>query len=164
MAPSPPMSAMRLPRRALSAFTLFELIVVLSILTVLASVAAPKYASAVARYRLESAARKVAADIEQSRALARATGSNRILRFVPASSTYSIVGLRTGSSRGSDYTVSLSVPPYSIALESASFAGSTDLQFSGYGLPVDGGTIVLRGGSDKKSIVVDGASGATTIQ
>ncbi|MGH7243447.1 MAG: pilus assembly FimT family protein [Phycisphaerales bacterium] len=161
MVPSPPISAARMQRRA---FTLLELIVVLSILTIMASVAAPKYASAVARYRLDSAATRITADIEQTRAMARASGSTQILSFVPSSSSYSIVGYRVGTSRSSDYTVKLNQPPYSVTLESASFAGSKDLQFGGFGLPADGGVIVVRSGSNTRTITIDSASGAAVIQ
>lgn len=164
MAPSPLIAAARTPRRVIRAFTLFELIVVLSILAILASVAAPKYASAVARYKLDAAARRVAADIERSRTLARASGANWTIRFVPTSDSYSIVGLVVGSSRGSDYTVRLGDPPYSIKLQSADFGGSKDLQFGGFGSPATGGTVVLKGGSDTRSIVIDSNSGAVSIQ
>ncbi|MBX3390029.1 MAG: prepilin-type N-terminal cleavage/methylation domain-containing protein [Phycisphaeraceae bacterium] len=164
MAASPPFSSARMPIRVHRAFSLFELVVVLSILTIFASIAAPKYAGAVSRYKLDAAARRVAADLERSRALARASGSNWTIRFVPSSNSYSIVGLVVGSSKGSDYTVRLGSPPYSITLESADFAGSKDLQFGGFGCPAIGGTIVLRGGVDKRSIVVDSASGAVSIQ
>lgn len=164
MAPSPLIAAARTPRRVIRAFTLFELIVVLSILTIIASIAAPRYASAVARYKLDTGARRVAADIERSRALARASGASWTIRFVPSSNSYSIVGLVVGSAKGADYTVRLSDPPYSIALQSADFAGSKDLQFGGFGCPAAGGTIVLQSGTDKRSIIVDTGSGATTIQ
>lgn len=164
MPSSPPTSAARMPRVILRAFTLFELIVVLSIMTILASVVAPRYGSAVARYRLDSAARRVWADIEQARSMARASGSTKVLRFVPTTNSYSIVGYRLGSSKASDYTVKLNQPPFSITLESASFAGSADLQFGGFGLPADGGTIVLRAGSEVRTVTVDSASGAASIQ
>lgn len=150
----------RFPRRVASAYTLFELVVTMSILTILASVAAPKYAGAVARYKVDSAARKLIADIDQTRALARASGSNRIIRFAPTGDSYTIVGLRTRATVKSDYSVSLGAPPYSIKLESASFAGSSELEFNGHGIPTDGGSIVLRGGSITKTIVIDPASGA----
>jgi len=151
-------------RRVAHAFTLFELVVVLSIMTIMASIVAPKYASAVARYRLESAARRIVADIEQTKALARASGTTQVMSFIPSTNSYSIVGLVTGSNRGADYTVKLSQPPYSVTLQSASFAGMNDLRFGGFGLPADGGTIVVRSGSDTRTVTIDPASGAAIIQ
>lgn len=155
----------RAPRvyRDLHAFTLFELIVVLSIMTILASIAAPKYASAVARYRLDSAVRRVVADIEQTRALARASGSTQVVAFFPSTHSYSIVGLVVGASRTGDYTVKLNQPPYSVTLQSASFGGMSDLKFGGFALPADGGTVVVRGGNETRTVVID-AMGAVTIQ
>lgn len=153
-----------IPRKRLSAFTLLELVMVICILTILASIVAPKYASAVGRYRLDSAARRVAADIEQTRALARATGANRSISFVPANNSYSIAGIVTGTSRGAVYSVRLDAPPYSVTLESASFAGGPELLFGGFGMPADGGTIVVRSGSETKTISVDSITGSVTIQ
>jgi len=145
------------------AFTLFELIVVLSITTILASIVAPKYASAVARYRLESAARRIVGDIEQTRALARASGTTQVLSFAPSTHSYSIVGFVVGASRTGDYTVRLNQPPYSVTLQSASFGGMPDLKFGGFGLPADGGMVVVRGGTEARTVLID-ATGAVTVQ
>lgn len=164
---SPPTSAARIPHRvpgASHAFTLFELIVVLSIMTILASVVAPKYAGAVARYRLDSAARRIVADIEQTKVLARASGSTQVISFAPSTHSYSIVGYQTGASRTSDYTVKLNQPPYLVSLQSATFAGMNDLRFGGFGLPADGGTIVVKGNSETRTITVNPISGAVTLQ
>lgn len=163
MTPFPPMGAARSPRAMTHAFTLFELIVVLSILTILSSIAAPRYASAVARYRLDTAARRVAADVEQVKALARASGATRVIRFVPATHSYSILGY-SGANQAGEYTVFLNQPPYSITLESANFAGAAELNVGGFGLPVDGGTVVVRGGAETRTITVDSFSGAVTVQ
>ncbi|MBL8876503.1 MAG: prepilin-type N-terminal cleavage/methylation domain-containing protein [Phycisphaerae bacterium] len=146
------------------AFTLFELIVVLSITAILASVVAPKYASAVARYRLDSAARRIAADIEQAKALARTSGTTQTVAFTPSTGTYSIVGYITGASRTSDYSVRLGQPPYSVTLQSASFGGMPDLRLGPFALPADGGSIVVRSGTETRTIAIDASSGAVTIQ
>lgn len=145
------------------AFTLFELIVVLSIMTILASIVAPKYASAVARYRLDSAVRRVVTDIEQAKALARATGTTQVIAFSPSTHSYSIIGYLVGTTRGNHYTVRLNQPPYSVTLQSANFGGMTDLKFGGFALPADGGNVVVRGGTETRTVLIDN-TGAVTIQ
>ncbi|MBS0187719.1 MAG: prepilin-type N-terminal cleavage/methylation domain-containing protein [Planctomycetes bacterium] len=151
------------PRRCRAGLTLFELVVVLSIMTILASIAAPRYASAIARYRLDTAARRVVADIEQTRALARATGATQTIRFSPSTHSYLIDRLTLGSSRSQVYTVKLAEPPYSVTLQSASFAGSQELRFGGFGFPADGGTVVVRSGTSSITINVDACTGAASF-
>src|SRR5688500_9245400 len=69
----------RRPRRQTRAalgFTLIEIVMVLFIMAIVAAMAAPRYSQAIARYRLESAAGRVAADLEYARALARSTSTS----------------------------------------------------------------------------------------
>lgn len=169
MFPAPPTPALRTPccvtrARSGRAFTLFELIVVLSITAILASVVAPKYATAVARYRLDSAARRIVEDIEQAKALARTSGTTQTVAFFPSTGTYSIVGFVTGASRTADYTVKLGQPPYSVTLQSASFGGMTDLRLGPFAIPADGGSVVVTNGSETRTIAIDAASGAVAVQ
>lgn len=152
------------PANTTSAFTLIELIMVLAILTIIAGVVAPKYASAVSRYRLDAAARRVAADIQYAQALARASGSTQIINFLPSNNSYSIPSIQAGTTKGAVYSVRLDKPPYSVTLESASFAGSTDLQFGGFGFPADGGTVRVRAGADYKTLSIDVATGTVKVQ
>ena len=67
----------RAARRAASCsarggFSLFELLIAMSVIAIIAAVAVPRYASSVGRYRAESAARRVAADLTLAQAKARA--------------------------------------------------------------------------------------------
>ncbi len=146
------------------AFSLLEMIIVLSVLAILASIAVPKFAGATARYRLDSAARRVAADIEQARVLARATGTTQSIMFNPGTDSYTIVNLVNADDKGAGTTVYLANPPYSIALDAVSFAGLTQLQFGGFGVPAVGGTVRLRSGTSTTTVSVDASTGMTTIQ
>lgn len=150
--------------RQRSGFTLLELVMVLAILGILATIAAPKYAAAINRYRLDTAARRVAADIDHARALAKATGSAQTIRFATSTSSYSILNYRVGTSKNAVYSVRLDLPPYSSSIESVDFDGSADLIFAGAGAPTAGGFVRVRAGSETRSVVVDGVSGAIAVQ
>ena len=60
-----------------SGFTLIELVMVLAIIGLITAIAAPRYAASLARYRAESAARRVAADLALARREAAASSSSR---------------------------------------------------------------------------------------
>src|SRR3954451_23186913 len=68
-------------RRSSTAFTLFELMIVILIIWIAAAVAVPRYASSVGRYRAEFAAKRVAADLNLARARAKAASSTRNVTF-----------------------------------------------------------------------------------
>jgi len=60
--------------------------------------------------------------------------------------------------------VVLSAEPYQVDLVSASFNGSSEIAFNGWGLPVNGGTVTLSAGSQQRTITVNGETGQVGIQ
>ena len=62
-----------------------------------------------------------------------------------------------------DYQVELTAAPYAAEIVSADFAGGTQLQFDGYGLPSSGGAVVVQSGSYQRTITVDPDSGEPSI-
>lgn len=61
--------------------TLVELTMVVLIIDILAMVAAPRHIGSLAHFRVEAAARRIAADLEWARQTARTTGVNQTVTF-----------------------------------------------------------------------------------
>jgi type II secretory pathway pseudopilin PulG len=145
-------------------WSLLEIVLVLAIVGVLAAVAAPRYAQAGARYRADLAARRIRADLCLAQSQARAASAPRSVSFLPGPAQYQLLGVLSPDGVAGDYTVALSAEPYRAELVSASFNGSLQVVFNGWGLPDAGGTVVVRAGSEQRTVVLDGGTGRVTIQ
>jgi len=151
-------------RRARRAFTLLELLMVLAIMAAVAAMAAPRYGRAMARYRVEAAARRVQADLAYARQRARATSQTVTITFDAAAETYSIAGMIDPDRKAGTYTVTLTQSPYLSVITSADFAGFPSAAFNGFGAPKNGGDVKLASGNYSKTVHLDGATGEATIQ
>jgi type II secretion system protein H len=145
-------------------FCLLEVLLVLAIIGIFAAVAAPRYGRASGRYRADLAARRIAADLRLAQSCAKAASSSRTVSFSTAAEQYQLLNVPSPDGVPGDYTVVLSAPPYNADLTSVNFNSSSQVIFSGWGLPNNGGTIVLSAGSEQRTVVVDGASGRVSIQ
>jgi prepilin-type N-terminal cleavage/methylation domain-containing protein len=134
-------------------FTLAELVVVLAIVGVLALVAAPRYAASITRYRADVSARRVKADVEQARTRARSTSQAVDMAFDASTESYTINGA-TGLDRSSTYVVELDEPPYDAEIVLADFGGATTLSIDGYGVCAATGRVVIRSGSEYRTVFV----------
>lgn len=149
--------------RARRGFTMVELVLVLAILSVIAGIAIPRFASAAARYRVKAAARRVAADLQQARAMARATSSNVGIKFTV--SNQGVYRFSTSAAQDVDggSFVTLGNDPYQTEITKADFAGSTLVSFNGYGVGASG-SVMLKSSQWQATVNVDGVTGAVTIQ
>ena len=145
-------------------FSLLELVLVVSILAILASLAAPRYANALSRYPADRAARRVAADLDLARNHARISGASKTVVFIPADEEYQITGVKDLKTGASDYEVDLSAGPYHSDLVSADFGGDANVVFDAYGVPDGGGQVVIRAGSFQKTVVLNADSGKAQVQ
>ncbi len=150
-------------RKARFAFTLLELIVVMAIIGVVASIAVPRYANFVARGRADAAARRVVADLAFAQRLARQSGSAQRVSFSTDLDRYVLVGVPDPDHAGQDYSVALPVDPYQARINSADFGGSLEIVFDGYGVPDNGGAVVVKVGDHARQIDVDPDTGRTTV-
>ena len=143
------------------AFTLVELALVIAILSVLMAVAAPRYAIALDGYRAEHAARRIASDIGTAQATARAAGASQAIVFNAGTNSYTLSGAVAGNNPA---RVTLGDAPFNAVLESASFGGDGTLTFNGFALPRSAGTVVVRSGQVRRTILVASITGVVTIQ
>jgi type II secretory pathway pseudopilin PulG len=138
-------------------------VLVLAIVTIGAALAVPRYGRASARYRADLAARRVAADLRLAQTCARAASDSRTVSFTPATGRYQLLDVPAPDGTPGDYTVVLRAEPYRAALAAVDFNDSFQVVFSGWGLPDQGGTVVVSTGSQQRTIQVDGTTGTVSI-
>lgn len=147
-----------------SGFTLMELALVVAIVVIFAAIAAPRYAQASARYRLDLAARRVAADLRLAQSAAKATSASCTVIFSTGTDQYELVGVPASDGQAGNYTVRLSDEPYKADLTGANFNAAAEVVFSGWGVPNQGGTVTLAIGSQQKTVTADSTTGQISIQ
>ena len=147
----------------LAAFTLIELVLVIATIAVLSAIAVPRYADALARYRTDLAAKRVAADLLLARANARTTGTVQVVNF--AADGYTLTGMPAPDGGAGDYAVRLSDEPYGATLGTVAFGDppATSVTFDRYGTPNASGGVVVKAGRHQKTVSVDVVSGKAVI-
>jgi hypothetical protein len=112
------------------------------------------------------AARRVAADLELARSLARTSSSSVAVAFWPTKNFYQIEGATDLLNKGGPYEVHLGRVPYHAVLLSADFggAGNKSVTFSGHGMASGEGTVVVQSGQYKKTVTLDPYTGNTQVE
>jgi prepilin-type N-terminal cleavage/methylation domain-containing protein len=144
-----------------SAFSLVELTMVIAIVGVAAAIAMPRYSASLARYKLEAAARRLAADLALAQSRARALSASQTVIFSAAG--YTLSGMTDPERPSSPYSVSLG-EEFSASITANSFGHGKTVTFNGYGVPDGAGTIILQVGVLQKSVSVDADTGVASIQ
>lgn len=150
--------------RPAAGFSMLELVLVIAIMAIMAAIASPRYGSAISHYRAQTAAQRVVHDLNEARDKAWSTGTSKTIVFDLPSHSYRIVGLAALDSQVGSYTVDLSGEPYRADISSANFGGDSTIVYNGYGVPDSGGTIVVRAGGYKYTVVVNAQIGTASIQ
>ena len=144
------------------AVTIVELIIVIMVMSIMAAVAAPAFFETLLHHRVESAARRVKADLELARQTARLTSAAQSLTFT--GSSYSMSAAVEGlDSPSAVYAVDLAAAPYELEAAIANFDGATTVSFDGYGLPSSSGTVKLTSKGHRSTVALDGTTGEVTI-
>src|SRR4051812_30753629 len=143
------------------AFSIFELVIVLMIMGILTAVAAPTFVDSLLFHRVESAARRVKADLELARTQARMTSATQTVTF--ANSVYTLSNTQNLDKPGAVYSVDLTKQPYSLGSATANFSNLTTVSFDGYGTPSSGGTVILTAKAHSCVVTLNGTSGDVTI-
>ncbi len=134
------------------AFTLVEVVLVLSLIAVVAAIAVPRYVASITHYRLGVAARRIAVDLAVARQRAKTTSASQTVVFDVAANRYEMPGVAPLPGATGTYAVDLGGDPYRVTLLSADFAGRSTVTFSAYGFPDSGGTVVVEAGGVTKTI------------
>jgi prepilin-type N-terminal cleavage/methylation domain-containing protein len=158
--------------RPAAGFSLVELLLTLAIVGVVAAVAAPRYANATERFRADSAARRLAADIAALRARARSLCASQSMTFTAAAANaggYTVAGMPDPDHPSATYRVDLAAEPYRAAVTAATFTtttgqASSTLTINGYGVPTAGGAVTIQVGATCRTVTVDANSGEVMIQ
>lgn len=145
-------------------YSLFELVVVLALVALVAALAVPRYVSSVARYRAEAAARRIVADLALARAKAKAASATQVVTFNPATGSYSVTGVRDLDLKAGVYTVSLSRSPYNVSIDYADFGGVPQAKFNMYGSAPFGGKVVVRAGDYACTVALNADDGLAKVQ
>lgn len=147
-----------------SASTVLELVFVLAIVAILASMALPRFSGAAVRQRADAAARRVAADLALARKHARQSSTSQTVVFDVAADSYQLAGMSHPDHPANEYVVRLGEEPYRAAIVSANFAGQKQVIFDGYGMPDSGGTVVIQVGTEQRAITLDVDAGEASVQ
>jgi prepilin-type N-terminal cleavage/methylation domain-containing protein len=147
----------------LRGFTLVELVMVIGIVALLASVVVPRFTNSLVRQRADAAARRVMFDLGLAQRAAQQSSSGQRVVFDAAASSYRLVGLADQDRPSGEYVVRLGELPYEATIVSANFGGDATLVFDGYGTPDSSGSVVVRVGNELRSVVLAADSGQVSI-
>ena len=152
----------RAQRRADSAFTIVELLIVVLIMGVFAAAATPTFFDSLLFHRVELAARRVQADLELAQKTARSTSATQTISFSGA--TYTLSAAVKGLDRPDEvYSVDLSSEPFELDSVTVDFLGTSSTAFDGYGKPTKGGTVVLSVKDHQCTVTLDATTGHVTL-
>lgn len=150
--------AARRPVRAADrrAITSVEMVVVVLVLGILASVGMPKYRESFAHWRIEAASRRVASDLRMARDYALRTSAPQLVDFDATTESYAAPTMADPDRPSNPYSVSIS-KLYSVDVFSSVFGPGDAVQFDIHGRPDRTGVVTLRHMGKQRTVEVDSA-------
>ncbi|MDX2146468.1 MAG: prepilin-type N-terminal cleavage/methylation domain-containing protein [Planctomycetota bacterium] len=145
------------------AFSLVELVLVVSLIGLLAAIALPRYGKALSRYRVDAAAVRVSRDLSYAASIAQASSSTARISFDTGRSAYRVEAPGAARARAS-YEVLLGAGEYQVELVAVSFADAPEVRFNGFGVASANGSIVLLSGDEAREIIFDAHSNVVAIE
>lgn len=158
--------------RRTTGFSLFELVLVLVVMAILASIGLSRFSGSSRRQGLDAAARRLVADFDLARQNAVASGKSGTVTFDKPAASYSVDGVADLNDPALAYRVALGREPYAITIRGLDLdgAGGSVLTFDGYGRPVRSGSatesvlkVVLADGTASLQVGVDLATGRAYV-
>lgn len=135
-------------------FTMIELVMVLTIVSIVATLAVPRFNNAQHRYRAESAAQRVVDQLDLARRAARHQGAPVTLEADTNAHTLTIQGANHPPAAGNVYTLALGMRPYRARIVSAAFDQEPRVQFDGFGRPDNPGELVIAVGQRQRTVIL----------
>ncbi|GAB4187605.1 MAG: hypothetical protein Kow00105_02270 [Phycisphaeraceae bacterium] len=145
------------------AFSLIELVLVMTIISVLAAIAVPRYANALSRYRADAAARRAIADLDYARRYAMNASQSVEVQINSSQDSIQIVGVQSLDDPAKPWLTDLSAEPYHADIVISSFPMGK-VTFDGYGIPDTAGGFQVSSGQEARWIMLDKDTGKATIQ
>lgn len=144
------------------ALTIRELILILGVVATLSVAAVARYQTALSQCRLDAAARRLAADLEQVRGWARRHNCPQTLSINAEGGTYTFAPSHDGAP---PRVVWLSKDPFRVSIASfpAPLGGLSRVTFDASGRPDRGGSITLRSTESQMTVHVDRVTGEIII-
>lgn len=137
---------------------------VMAIIAIMSAIAVPRLGRSLARYRADSAAGRVAADLDYARTWAESRSAGQQVTFDVAADSYLLVAVADLDHPSSGYEVQLREAPYAATLESVDFGGNAFVVFDGYGAPGSGGTVSVKVGDVQRTVTLNAETGEATVQ
>lgn len=134
-------------------FNLVELLLVTAIVAVVAGIALPKYGAALARYRVDSAASRLSADIRAIAETARARSERHAVVIDLASDRYTSYRRYGTADQDAGATIELGVKPYDVDIAKVTYSSGTAITIDGLGRITRGATIVLQHRGEARELV-----------
>jgi type II secretory pathway pseudopilin PulG len=139
-----------------------ELVIVIMVISIMAAAAAPTFLDSLQYHRVESAARRVKADLQLAQQMARLKSASQTVTFTGSSYTLS-AGAVALDDANEAYSVDLAASPYEMNSVTAQFGISQAVTFDGYGMPSIGGTVELASHGFRCTVSLDGVTGEVWI-
>ena len=161
--------------------TLIELVVVLLVMSILATMAIPRFLDSLSASRVEGAAKRIVADLNlmRSRAMMTARADMESVTFDIDAETYTMTDAPGLDHADQEYVVSLGAAPYGVDISTVAFKNESGginestIQFDMYGKawcqqatlsPLAGASIVVVSGTQTATVTIDPVTGIASIE
>jgi len=140
--------------------SLFEVLMTLAIVALLAGIAVPRFGRLSDRACVDAAARRLIHELGSIRDRAVMTGTSATVVFELSGGTVEVKGLAGAGTSWASGVFELDVSPYRATFKEVGFPAET-VMFDGYGLASDAGKLVLKRGDHERAIRVHRSGVAT---
>ncbi|MDZ4755205.1 MAG: hypothetical protein SGJ11_12025 [Phycisphaerae bacterium] len=134
--------------------SLFEVLMTLAIVALLAGIAVPRFGRLSDRACVDAAARRLMHELGSIRDRAVMTGKPATVVFELNGGTVEVKGLAGAGTSWSSGTFDLEASPYRVTFKEVGFDDET-VMFDGYGLANDTGKLVLKRGDHERAILLE---------
>ena len=145
-------------------FSLAELTIVVLIMGIFAAVSVPNYAESISRFRVQAAAKRIAADLMYARQVAMNQGVSKQITFAIPTNSYSMPNVPDPDRSALAYSVALSTTAYPATILAVDFGGSVSVTFDRHGQPDPAGYVTVESSVYQYQVDVDGVTGGVTVQ